>query len=453
MTRLSQRFTAVAALLALLSALTVRPAMAQQFLRDAETEALFEDIAAPLVEAAGMRPGNVEFVLINDDSINAFVAGGQRVYIHSGLIASSDHVGQLQAVIAHELGHVAGGHIIRLQSGASNATAISIASLILGGLAMAAGGGEAGMGAMMLGQQVAMAQFLSFSRTQETSADIAGATYLSKAGLSGRGSLEFFKKLQNQEYRYAIPQDNGYARTHPMSSERISYLTNLYEEDAAWQNPYDADLEARFQRVKAKLIGYLDPPRALRDYPRGQDNEIAHTARAYAYHQGAYPAEAMSEVEALVAANPADPYLLELKGQILLESGKPVEALDPLRRAVELAPDEPLIATTFGHALIATEDESHFAEAKQVLRRAVVQDEYNPFAWYQLGIIYDREGDSARAALASAERFHMLGQHRLALSSARMAMGGIPQGPDWLRAQDIAMVSEHELKKAGEEIR
>ncbi|WP_265564047.1 M48 family metalloprotease [Sphingomicrobium arenosum] len=453
MTRPFQRIAAIAALLALLSALSIRPAMAQQFLRDAETEALFEDISAPLVEAAGMQPGNVEFVLINDDSINAFVAGGQRVYIHSGLITASDHVGQLQAVIAHELGHVQGGHIIRLQQGASKSTVISIASLVLGGLAMAAGSGEAGMGAMMLGQQVAMSQFLAFSRTQETSADIAGARYLKAAGISGRGSIEFFKKLQNQEFRLAIPQDNSYQRTHPLSGERISYLQNIYEEDAAWERPNDPELEARFQRVKAKLIGYLDPARALRDYPPAQQSDIAQVARAYAYHQGAYPEQALSEIEALVAAEPDDPFLLELHGQILLESGRPDEALEPLRRAATLAPGEPLIGTTLAHALIATEDEGNFAEAKSVLKRAVLLDEYNPFAWYQLGVVYDREGDTPRAALASAERYHMLGQHKLALGSARMAMANLGSGPDFIRAQDIAMVSEHELRKAGEEIR
>ncbi|MCJ7421758.1 M48 family metalloprotease [Sphingomicrobium astaxanthinifaciens] len=453
MTRIAHRLATVTALVALLALFSIRPAAAQQFLRDAETEALFADISAPLVEAAGMRPDNVEFVLINDDSINAFVAGGQRVYIHSGLIASSDHVGQLQAVIAHELGHVAGGHIIRLQSGVNDASTISIASLLLGGLAMAAGGGEAGMGAMLLGQQVARTRFLAFSRTQETSADIAGASYLSAAGISGRGSIEFFKKLQNQEFRYAIPQDNSYQRTHPLSGERVSYLQNIYENDPAWRRANDPALEARFQRVKAKLIGYLDPARALRDYPHARDDAAARTARAYAYHQGAYPEQALAEVEALVAAHPDDPYLLELKGQILLESGHPAAALAPLRRALELAPDEPLIATALGHALVATEDESRFDEAKTVLRRAVLQDRYNPFAWYQLGVIYEREGDTPRAALASAERFHMLGQHKLALASARMAMNGIGQGPDFIRAQDIAMVSEHELRKAGEEIR
>ena len=434
-------------------ALLARPAAAQTFLRDAETEQLFANASAPLVEAAGLRPGNVEFVLLDDPSINAFVAGGQRVYVHSGLIMQADHVGQLQAVLAHELGHVEGGHVLRLQSGMKDATVISIVSLVLGGLAAAAGGGEAGMGAMALGQQIALGRFMAFSRTQEASADQAGARYLIDAGISGRGSVEFFKKLQNQEFRLNIPQEDSYARTHPLSRERAVAMQEKLGKDPAWDKPADPELEAQFQRVKAKLIGYLDPSRAFRDYPRGDDSIAGRTARAYAYHQGGYPEEALVETSSLLAEAPDDPFLLELHGQILLDGGNPDAALDPLRRAVALAPDEPLIATTLGHALVASEDPAAYDEAEQVLRSAVARDRTNGFAWYNLGVIYDRHGDDARAALASAERFQLLGQHLLALGAARRAMAGIDrQGPDWLRAQDIAMTSEFELKKAGKKI-
>ncbi|MCM8557441.1 M48 family metalloprotease [Sphingomicrobium sediminis] len=453
MTRHTHRLIALIAAIFMMMAMTARPALAQSILRDAETEALFRDISDPLVEAAGMRPGNVEFVLLSDQSINAFVAGGQRVYIHSGLIMEADHVGQLQAVIAHELGHVEGGHIIRLQDGFGQAGAITIASLILGGLAIAAGAGEAGLGAMALGQQVATSQFLAFSRTQETSADMAGARYLKEAGISGRGFIEFFQKLQNQEYRLNIRQDNGYARTHPMNRDRIASLSNQLMIDPAWNRPNDPELERRFQRVKAKLIGYINPARATRDYGAEDQSVPAITARAYAYHRGGYPDQALRETTKLVTMMPDDPYMLELHGQVLLESGFPMDALEPLRRAAEIAPDEPLIASTFGHALIATEDTSYYPEAKQILRAAVARDRTNAFAWYQLGVIYSYEGDEARAALASAERFHLTGQHQMARISARRAMAGIEAAsPDHIRAQDILLVSEHELRKAGEDI-
>ena len=425
-----------------------QPAAAQSILRDSETELLFRQISDPLITAAGLDPKSVKVVLVNDSEINAFVAQGQVVYIHSGLLTAADNVGQLQGVIAHELGHVAGGHALRIYDGAKQATAITILSLVLGAAAMAAGAGDAGMGIMAVGQQAAMGSFLAFSRAQESSADLAGAAYLSKAGVSGKGSLEFFKKLQNQEYRLAIYAKDSYDRTHPLSSERITSLTEIYQKDRAWQRPSDPALEARFQRVKAKLTGFVMPKQAVTLYPESNRSVPAHYARAYAYHLGAYPDKANQEADLLLAGAPEDPFFLELKGQILLEGGRPKDAIAPLRKAVARAPDQPMIAVMLGHALIASEDNKNFAEAKQVLKNAVNRDNDNPFAWYQLGIVYDREGDRARAALATAERSNLTGENKLALASAKTAMAGLSPGtPDYLRAQDIAMVSENELKK------
>jgi predicted Zn-dependent protease len=417
-------------------------------LRDSETELLFKDIARPLVQAAKLDPSSVNVVLLNDSEINAFVATGQTVYIQSGLIVAADNVNELQGVIAHELGHVAGGHSIRLAQGSKAATGITLATMVLGALAIAAGGGEAGMGIIAAGQQAALGKFLAFSRTQEATADAAGAHYLSVAGVSGKGMLSFFGKLQNEEYRLAIYDKDSYARTHPLSSERIQALQQVFQKDPAWNRPIDPQLEVRFQRVKAKLIGFVDPRHAVQKYPESDQSIPAHYARAYAYHLGGYPDKALSEAEALLQASPHDPFFLELKGQILLEGGKPKEAIAPLREATRESGDMPLIAAMLGHALVSTEDPKNFAEAKQVLKAAVSRDNQNPFAWYQLGIIYDREGDQGRAALATAERSNLEGQNKLALASAQTAMKAIPSGtPDWLRAQDIAMVSRAELAK------
>ena len=452
MSSLLSRFVRMMMLTLVLGLAVARPAAAADegpsILRDTESEQLFNDIATPLVEAASLDKKSVKVILIKDDSINAFVAGSQDVYVHSGLILAADNVNEVQAVIAHELGHVAGGHSIRLADGAKQATGITLATLVLGAIAIAAGAGEAGMGLMSLGQQAALGSFLAFTRAQETSADLAGASYLSKAGISGKGSLQFFKKLQNQEYRLAIYATDSYDRTHPLSGERISMLENLYKKDPAWNNPIDPKLEASFERVKAKLAGFINPRDAIRKYPESDQTVPGHYARAYAYHLGAYPDKALSEADALLNTNPQDPYFLELKGQILLEGGKPAEAVAPLREAVQQSHDAPLIAAMLGHALIATEKVENFGEAKTILKIAVARDNQNPFAWYQLGMIYSQEGDPARAALATAERNNLEGNPKLALASAEMAMRGIPAGsPDYLRAQDIAMVSKIELKK------
>ncbi len=437
-----RQFTA----LILLACLIVQPAMAQSILRDAETEALFDDMSAPLISAAGLDPRNVKVVMIGDNSINAFVAGGQVVYIHSGLITAAANANEVQGVIAHELGHVAGGHVIRTSEGIKTATGITILSLILGAAAIAAGAGDVGAGIMAAGQQAALGKFLAFSRSQESSADLAGASYLAKAGISGRGSIAFFKRLQNLEFRYGIPQTDSYERTHPLSGERITVLQDVYEIDPAWAKPTDPNLEARFQRVKAKLQGFIDPKRALTLYPTTDQTIPARYARAYAWHRTAYPDQALAEADTLLKLLPRDPYFKELKGQILLESGRPQEALPLLREAFSLTNAQPLIATTFGHALIATEDRANYAEAERVLKASVGRDAENPFAWYQLGVIYENAGDAPRASLAAAEGFYLQNRPQQALASARSAMAGIPKGTaDWIRAQDIAMIAESEV--------
>ncbi len=438
-----------------LLAASVQPVAAQSILRDAETEQLLQDMVDPLAEAAGLGEGSVEVVLIDDNSINAFVAGGQRIYVHTGLIATADTANEVQGVLAHELGHITGGHVIRFGEGAGNAMRITLLSTLAGiAAALAGGGAEAGMGVMALGQQMAMVNFLSFTRTQEASADAAGAQYLSGAGLSGRGSLEFFRKLQSYEFRRGISQNDEmeYARTHPMSGTRIATLRADYLDDPAWETPDDARIQERFLRIKAKLFGFqATPERTLNAFPPYLTGIPARYARAYAYNKDAQIDLALAEVDALIAAEPDNPYFLELKGQILLESGRPLEALVPLRRSVQLTGSDPLIAPMLGHALLATEDPAYLVEAEQVLRAAVGRDRENPFAWYQLGVVYGTRGDIPRAQLASAEQQIMSGNPRAAMSNARAAEQSLPTGsPDWLRAQDVAMQARDQIEREDE---
>ena len=431
--------------------LSLNGAAAQSILRDAETEALLRDMATPLVRAAGLDPKNVDVVLVGDRSINAFVMAGQAVYLTAGLINVADTANQVQGVIAHELGHITGGHAIAGEQGAKAAGTVSLLSLLIGAAAMAAGAGEAGMAAMMAGQSAAMGKYLAFSRGQESQADAAGAAYLASAGISGRGSIEFFKKLEQEGYRrgYSQADQDTFLSTHPLEGDRIAVLQEDYKKDPAWTRPSDPALEARYRRAKAKLYGYLyDPQQVLQAYPVSDNSVPARYARAYAWHKQAFHDKAMGEIDALLADAPADPYFLELKGQILLEAGKPVEALDFLRRATEMTGNQPLIATTFGHALIATEDPVNLAEAQRVLKAAVAKDRENPNAWYQLGVVYNAAGDTARARLASAEQQVMGGRWNEALASAEAAEGALPKGtPDWLRAQDIAMQARAAIER------
>jgi predicted Zn-dependent protease len=454
------RFTRLFMMALVLGMATVQPAVAQQqdsgpsVLRDTETELMFKQMSLPLIRAAKLDPNSVNVVLLNDPEINAFVATGQTVYVQSGLLEAAENVNQLQGVVAHELGHVIAGDSIRSGQGVKQATGISILSLVLGAVAIAAGAGDAGMGIMQAGQQAAQGEFMAFTRVQEATADATGSRLLTQAGISGKGMLDFFKKLQNEEYRLAIYSKDSFDRDHPLNQERIQALEQHFRNDPAWGKPSDPALEARFQRVKAKLMGYIDPKHAVTKYPESDQSVPAHLARAYAYHLGGYPQKAEAEADALLAKDPHDPFFLELKGQILLEDGKPVDAIPILREATQRSNEAPLIAAMLGHALVATEDSKNFPEAKQILKVAVNRDNEDPFAWYQLGIIYDHEGDTARAALATAERSNLEGNAKLALANAQLALKGIPAGtPDYLRAQDIAMVSRAELAKKDKKYR
>ena len=428
--------------------LWAQPAAAQSILRDAETEAMFAAMATPVVTAAGLGPRNVRVVLVNDDSVNAFVAGGQTVFIHTGTLQAADTLNEVQGVFAHEVGHITGGHVPLGSRMMKAPMGITILSMVLGLAAMAAGSGEAGAGIMAAGQQAAQGSYLSFSRSQEASADAAGANYLIGAGITGRGYLSFFKKMQQLEYRYGITRKIGFMLDHPVSSERIANLTDTLTTAASWSRPPDPALEEQFRRVKAKLKGYVQTPdRTLQDYPESDKSIYAHYARAYAYHKAGFPDKADAEAEALVRAEPNNPYFQEIKGQILLEAGKPQESLAPLRFATEKSGQNPLIATTFGHALIATEDKANYPEAIKVLRVAVARDDENPTAWVQLGTVYEASGDTPRAALATAERASMTGDSRTAAQSAAYALANItPNTPDWIRAQDIAMTARNDIE-------
>lgn len=448
LTHRSKLRIAIAAILA--ATLATQPVLAQSMLRDAETEAFFRDMARPLATAAKLDPRSVQLLLIGDPSINAFAAEGQNVFINSGTIVAADNANQLQGVVAHELGHIANGDSISTDAAIGKAGRISILSLLIGVAAIAAGAGAAGAGILGAGQTAAEGKFLAFSRDQEAKADNSGAAYMRAVGISGRGELDFFKKLLNEETRLAIPQDDPFVRDHPLTEDRIEQMQITFEASPAWNNPPDPAFEARFQRIKAKLVGFVEEPgRVYQLYPTTDTSVPARYARVYAYHKQAFTDKAVAEVDALLKTAPSDPYFNEIKGQVLLESGKPADAIPPLRLAFAQS-HNPLIAALLGHALISTENPKDNDEAKTILKQAVARDNQNPFAWYQLGVVYERAGDEPRASLAMAEQAQLSGEKSRALMAARHAMEGLPVGsPDWIRAQDIVMVSATGKKKKG----
>lgn len=431
---------------------TLRIAMAQQMLRDAETELFIRNLSTPIFEAAGLDPKAVKIYLINSSEMNAFVAGGQNMFLYSGLIMKSDTANQLVGVIAHETGHIALGHSARRGELGQGANAMAIISMLLGAAAIVAGAGDAGIGLIMGGQGSAQRLMLRNSRVWEATSDQAGASYLKAAGMSGRGLVEFFEKLRGQEYIMQVNQ-NPYVRTHPLTGDRIAKLKRNVETSPYWNVPMDPDIVAQYNRVKAKLGGYVEPTRiTFRKYPVRDTSAIARYARVYAYNREVEWEMALSEAESLVAEFPDDPFYNEITGQIYLENGLVAESLPFYRRAVALMPYEPLLLTALGHALVALDDPEMDKEAIQVLEFAVALDPFNDLGFRQLAVAYSRNGFDAYASHATAEMFLL--QHRLrdAVMHARRALDDLPTGsPRWLRAQDITVLARTAMGKDDEE--
>jgi predicted Zn-dependent protease len=423
-------------------------ALAQQFLRDAETEIFIRELSKPIFEAAELEPEAIGVYLINDNSMNAFVAAGQNMFIHSGLIMASDNANQLVGVIAHETGHIAQGHDARRGELAKEANAMAIITMLLGAAAIAAGAGDAGIGLIAGGQGSAQRLMLRNLRGWESTTDQAGATFLRKAGMSGRGLVEFFEKLRGQEYIMQVHQ-NPYVRTHPLTGDRIARLRENVETSPHWNTPMDPEIEAKFRRVKAKLGGFVEPTRVtFRKYPPSDTSAIARYARIYAYNREVQWELALEEARSLASEFPDDPFYAEITGQIYLENGKVAESLPYYRRSVELMPHQPLLLTSLGHALVAMEDPELDKEAMVVLELAVALDPFNDLGFRQLAVAYSRGGLDAYASHATAEMFLLQRRPGAAMMHAKRALESLPTGsPRWLRAQDLTIMAEAEMAR------
>jgi predicted Zn-dependent protease len=409
------------------------------FVRDAETEAIIRRIALPIFEAAGLSPGAVQVFLINDRQINAFVAGGQRIFIFTGLLLRAQTLNQVAGVLAHETGHIAGGHLVRSEEAIRQATALQIAGLLLGIAAAAAGGGGAGMGLVMGGQSMAQRSFLAFSRTQESSADQAAIGFLGKAGESPEGLVQFLKILGTEE-SVMVGRQDPYLRSHPVSADRIAALESRVALGRARDPARDKALNDEFLRVQAKLFAFTEPlTQTLRRYPATDLSVPARYARAVAYYRVADLNRALPEIDGLLKDEPKNPYFLELKGQMLLESGRINEAEPPLAEAVRLAPTEPLLQLMLGQILVEKGDIPDLGRAVDVLKQVTAREPENPDAWRLLSQAYGRQDKIGEASAAAAEWYYQSGDNKGAKLQADRAIRLLPEGsPGWMRANDIA---------------
>jgi predicted Zn-dependent protease len=424
----------------------VAPAVAQDapisLIRDTEVEAILHKDADPLLRAAGIDPKAVTLYIVGDQDLNAFVAGGQNIFLFTGMITKTSNPNQLRGVMAHEIGHMAGGHLIRSDMGQKQALATYLLTMGLGILAAATGSPDAAAGLLYSSGYFAALTGAGFTRTQESSADQAAVTYLEKAGFSSKGIVDFFDNFRYEEVfdnarRYKFFQD------HPISSDRVEALRTRAEQQPHYGVVDSPEALAEHEVMIAKLKAFENAPQQTWiDYPESDTSYPARYARAIAYYRDLQTDRALKLTDALIADQPNNPYLWELKGQILFESGHPAEAEPAHRHSVELKPEAPLLRLNLAQALVAEENPQKLDQALVELRHAVDAESDNAFAWMLMAQAYDRKGQGGMARLASAEQEFSLGQLTEAKGFAMRARRQLPKNsPEWRRATDIVLVS------------
>jgi len=414
-------------------------------IRDAETEQLLRDYTQPILKVAGLAKQNIHVVIINDRSFNAFVADGQRIFINAGALMQAKTPNEVIGVLAHESGHIAGGHLARLREQLATASTESLVAMMLGIGALVAGarsgGGSAGdLGAAALSAPQAIIQnsLLAYVRTQEEQADRAGVKFLTATGQSPKGMYDTFKRLSD-EMLYQARYINPYMQTHPMPSERVAALEELIKGNPYWDKKDPPELQMRHDLMRAKLSGFMERSEiSANRYPASDQSLPARYARAIAAMRFGDSRSALAQIDALIQAQPQNPYFHELKGQALLEAGRATEAIAPLRQAVAGAPNPTLIQIMLGQALIESNNKAYIDEAVTMLQAASAREPESIDAFAQLAMAYGRKGDNAHADLASAQAALLRGDIKAAHMLADRAKGRFPVGsPGWVKADDI----------------
>ncbi len=408
------------------------------FIRDAETENTIRAYATPLLLAARLEPSAVRIFIVNDKSLNAFVAGGQNLFVNTGLIMRSKDASQVIGVLAHEAGHIAGGHLVRSTQAIKNASAQTILGYILGGAAVIAGRPDVGAAVIGGSQNAAARSYLKFSRTQESTADRSAARYLDSTGQSASGLLEFMELLGEQEL-LSVSRQDPYVRTHPLTRNRISFLRRHVAQSRHSGKPTPDKFKIAHNRIVAKLRAFtLSSRLTFRYYPENDSSLYARYAHAIAYYRSARVEKALKLMDQLLSEHPDDPYFHELKGQILFENGRVAEAIPPYEKAVALLPGSALLLTDLAKAQIEKNDPELRDRAIQNLNSALGIEPKRPFSWRLLATAEGKNGNMVESWRALAEEALLLGRFDNAISLAKRSQSRTQVGtPVWLRAEDI----------------
>jgi len=444
------KLTALATAIAL--AVAPMAAVAQEnkgppVLRDTETEQLLREYTRPILRAAGLEKQNIQMVIINQGVFNAFVADGRRIFVNYGAIMQSETPNQIIGVMAHETGHLAGGHLAKMREQMAQAQTQMIIAMLLGAGAMVAGakggGSNSGLsnaGAAMFSApgEIIRRNLLSYVRQQEENADKAGVKFLNATGQSSRGMYETFKRFTD-EGLFATRGADPYVQSHPMPAERVNALQELARSSPYWDKKDDPALQLRHDMARAKISAFMERQETVyRRYPLSNNSLPARYAHAISTYLHGDLRSALSQIDALIQQQPNNPYFYEVRGQALLEGGKPQEAIAPLRKAVALSNNAPLIEMLLGQALVATGNNAYTDEAIAILRAAVARESEAPIGYTQLAMAYGRKGDYAQADLASAQAAYLRGDSKTARDLASRAKTRFAIGtPGWVKADDI----------------
>lgn len=417
-------------------------------IRDAEIEATIRGLATPLLRASGLNADSVRIHLVRNNDLNAFVAGGLQIFIYTGLLQRAETPNQVTGVLAHEIGHIEGGHLARTRDELRGASATAILATILGvAAAVASGDPRIGSAVAAGGQEAAVRSYLQYSRSHESSADQAAARLLDATGQSAIGLTEFLEVLGNQEVLPPSQQD-AYMRTHPFSRDRTAALRQHLSRSRYTGVKDSPEALALHKRMQAKLAGFLDPTsRVMAAYPTSDQSLPALYARAVAFHRLGDPLAADRELAKLLAQYPQDPYFHELSGQIRFERGDNAGSIQAYRQAVELSRRDPLIVMAYARAVVGAGDPAQVKQVIPLLERALDRESDSASGWRLLGTAYGKIGERGEASLALAESEWRYGNPDLAALQAHRAQQEFRKGtPGWLRAEDLKLAAERVMR-------
>ena len=425
-------------------------ALAQGFglIRDTEIENTIQAYADPIIAVAGVSPDTITIRIINDDSLNAFATTGGRMFLNTGTLMRATNSSEVIGVIAHEMGHIMGGHFITFADQMESALRTTLLTTLLGVAAgVATGNSDLGMAVALGGQGTAQRQILAFNRGQESSADQFALKALEESSLSAEGLYSFFQQIEGQELLITDRQD-PYIRTHPLTRNRMASIRAHIDQSPYSDVPPDPQLEERHQRMVAKLYSFLKPQHlTLGKYPESDSSLPARYARSVAYYRRGQLDRSVPLIDGLIEERPDDPYFWELKGQMLFENGRLPEAIEAYKESIRLLPFEPLILVAMAHAMVESGDPTYVEETQNALRIALQEDPQDVFAWDLSAKSYSINNQQGLSAYAAAERALLLGQFGDVVRYSMKAEAELVTGtPVWVRLQDIKTVARNYME-------